>query len=157
MSEKGSVETFKTEFLKAIDNRPSIAVRIIGSALDNRWVKGSSDVDILIYIKEKKEKNIEKKLFQLYFQLDEKHETQIQSAPFIHPPIIFIRNRLEQKLIDNILKKNRPRRQAIKALLKKIMPPLRIFAPFITNYGKYINVTFLFFLFTISHFFYTRK
>ncbi|MFX0201322.1 MAG: hypothetical protein ACFFCW_34840 [Candidatus Hodarchaeota archaeon] len=157
MSKNDSVKQFTTEFLRTVDNNHNIIVRIIGSATDNRWIKGNSDIDILIYIKGKMDKNFEKKIIRLYFRLDEKYKTQIQSTPFFHPPIIFIRNRLEDKLTDNILKKNKARRQTVKALLKRIMPPIRILVPFITNYGKHINIAFLIFLFIISHFFYTKR
>jgi len=149
MSE-GSVKAFVADFMKNARLDNDIVIDIVGSAVDGRWQKGSSDVDVVVYVRGRKKKNLESDIFQLYFKLDEKHGIKLQMAPFFHPPVIFVRNRLEKKLIAGIFKRDDPKRQIFKGLLKKVAPPTRILAPFVTAYGKYINLAFLVLLYFIA-------
>jgi len=149
MSGERLVEAFSAEFIKNAHAKGEVIVDIVGSAIDGTWQKGSSDVDVVVYLRGKNN-NIERDLLQLYFQLDSKHGTQLQSLSFIHPPVIFVRNTLEQMLIAKIFSRENPKREILKTMLKKVAPPIRILVPFIIAYGKYLNLAFIVMLFLIS-------
>jgi len=144
------VEHFTKDFANAASHiSDDVEIAFVGSALGSRWRIGRSDVDIVIYFKGKVGTGVERSLFKLYWQLDLKHHTRLMSAPFLHPPIIFARNRVERALVASILEADDPKRELLKEFLVKFALPTGLFMPFLEASGRYLNLLFLLLLFVV--------
>jgi len=72
-------------FVKNLVNQiknDAITVILFGSLADNTWVKGTSDIDLFIICKNKRKKELLKRLFYWFMKLEKKYNANLSGVCF---------------------------------------------------------------------------
>lgn|GEM_PF-3576463 len=93
----------------------------LGSAVEGRWIKGFSDIDVIIFLN--RSGVVENKIYELYLSLNRELDTGVMDAPLFHPPLLFVRSPFEYMILTKILGKRGERvRKVVKRMAYVIVP-----------------------------------
>ena len=112
---------------KATERYPFIDdIVVFGSAKSGNWHIGS-DLDIAVFISNghKAEEIID--LYQLLWELDEKHGTRIKDAPALHPMIFIIDNSIKKLLLEKLM--TNPKDSTFRAVIRVITEKMKEIFP----------------------------
>jgi len=151
MVNKSAPLMFCEEFEKTVYNKLGNYVSkilFLGSSVQGGWVNGRSDIDIVVVLKRS---GVESLIYKIYWYLDAKYGTNVLNAPFFHPPVMFVENKVEHVLLFTNLTPNKPPclNKILKTLLYPFTPKIRHLQPWLTKHPRIANTISLLTLFPI--------
>lgn len=126
---------FKREFEERVRALPGVAdVVYAGSVRTGKFVKGRSDVDVLIFGDVPTESRI--KAYEVLFELSKRYDLGVETAPLLHPPLIFASGAVESFMINQLRKQRENEitadlHAALKRVAREVFParlPMAVFA-----------------------------
>ena len=120
-----SIEKFKSEFERLAESRFGVRVVWLGSIARGEWRRGK-DVDVAVFGRLDGRRKSE--LVGLLLEVANRHGIDLSSSPCPHPPVFFVDSKPRLRLYQQITSKDSNLRRAIRHVMKRIAPPLRLVA-----------------------------
>ncbi|RLE49148.1 MAG: hypothetical protein DRJ31_05790, partial [Candidatus Methanomethylicota archaeon] len=146
---------FITKFAETLTSTPfkeyvDLAI-FLGSAVNGRWVKGKSDIDVIVFLSKS---GVEGKIYEAYLALDKQLDTGLLDIPLYHPPILFVRNSLEHVILAKLLsKKGEDVRKFVKKTTRTLVPRGKCLAKVFMKMPWCFNILALIILYVLESLF----
>jgi len=129
MNEIAFTEDFAKD-VKGILKENLECITVFGSATTGTRKYGS-DIDMVVYAKDRLSLEERRKVYDIYWQLNDKYDMGLELAPVMHPIIFFADDQIKRFLLDRLVGGDIPfLNYKQRKIIKRICPTEKTVKPF---------------------------